>query len=76
MIDEMTMGEVDDLMRYWEITPPTNVSIAKVSSILEQMFCEPNSTSKKPVTGAAATKGGDLGDLLAMFPGGQIQVGG
>lgn len=78
MVDELTMGEVGDLLRGWDDAPPAAVSLAQIATVLKQVFCE-EASPKLDVSAVMRPKKqeegqGNLAELLAMFPDGQIKA--
>lgn len=78
MVDELTMGEVGDLLRGWENSPPAAASLATIASVLKQVFCDDSpAPSVRDLTKAAPERkeeSGNLADLFSFFPDGQIRT--
>lgn len=77
-VDDLTLCDVDDLLRYWEKAPPTHVMLHRILAVVSaaagiEQRVEPPPGLIKDVMGSAPPAGqGNIADLFSMFPSGDI----
>jgi uncharacterized protein (DUF2267 family) len=78
-IDDMTLLDVSDLLKHWELNPPAHVVLSRLLAVVAAAAGIDTSSSPPPaakdVLGAASTaqQQGSIDELLSMFPGGVIK---
>lgn len=79
-VDDLTLCDVEELMRYWEHAPPTHVMLGRILTVVASaagidLDLPPPPSLLKDVMGPEAPQQqGNIEDLLAMFPGGVISA--
>lgn len=77
-VDELTLLDVEDLLRYWEKAPPAHVMLHRILAVvaaaagIDQKMEPPPGLLKDVMSSGPAETQGNIADLLAMFPSGNI----
>lgn len=72
----MNFQDVVDLMSYWAEVPPPHVALKQISMFLGGVTKGAEEAPKELMQGMQQSgQQGNIADLVAMFPGGNISVG-
>lgn len=74
-VDDLCLPDVRDLLYYWDSMPPAHVTLHRLLVAVEALMGVEHPSLPKPpsLSQVMGSQQGDINDLLAMFPTGEIK---